>query len=175
MVDSVDAAPAHTDHASIGHSDIERASVRAKNAGRLDPAINVGLGGAFGQHLVHALGPRASARERCSLAPNVRDSIRHASWLPPLALLQTSSRGLATFHLCKPLPMANPFGPRQRGMWAFAAAGGRLSRTYAPLLLVVEGLEDGLSVLVLGCPDRARAATAGSWRSEVEIVVTLQE
>jgi len=34
-------------------------------------------------------------------------------------------------------------------MWAFVAAGGRLSRTYAPLLLVVEGLEDGLSVLVL--------------------------
>ena len=65
VVDAVNGAPAHADDSSFAHSDVQRAAVRAEDAGRLYPTLRL-----FGRALVHTHRLHA-VQVRRALAPDV--------------------------------------------------------------------------------------------------------
>jgi hypothetical protein len=72
VVDAVDSTASHPDDPSIAHADVERASVRAENAGRLHPFLDLAT-----RVLVDANGPVITLRVRGPGAPRIGDPVGH--------------------------------------------------------------------------------------------------
>src|SRR5437868_1058553 len=88
-VDAVNAASSHRNHASAAYTHIERTAVRAKDTGRLNPALWLGDG-----VLINALYP--FPRVRSSLTPGINDPA-----VAPRHIYQSRRQRLADALCCR--------------------------------------------------------------------------
>jgi hypothetical protein len=82
MIDAIDSATSHTGDSAVLDRDVQRASVRAEHAGRLDPSIDVFAGQAASEILIDPRRPSCASGERGPDAPWFGNAVGHMR--PPL-------------------------------------------------------------------------------------------